>query len=513
MKLFKKLCSVGMILMLFTFSLCACSSDEAQVYNSLIKAFNINSMEAKSDVTVHFSVEGLSESAMASVASTKQMLNNLKVSIDSKLNSSQDKKVVKAQYEGEVEIGGMAVKFGAWLDSNTNGDKQIYKIPAILTTTFPQKFAGNEHIIMDLAKIANASNQNIGDINKMNELKISMNQFMYTEFVNFLKEYGKQFDSKLNLVKKLENNKYQVKFDDASFKAFLRYVVNNSSENKVLIKSLVKDYIQLYKDTMKEDISSKEIDEAFVGFDSGMDTFKTSFNNGMDLLKDVKILGDKGIVLTYTLNEDGYIINETGTIDFAIDMKKIYAAFNNGAVDPDYQGIYKITLDINTDITNINKDVQVTFPELTSENSYEFTDLMKYYEEENQRRMGAFEKNLDKVKSINVFINNKPVYFSSSPKEVNGSIIVPMRETFTALGSKIQWNEKAQSVTATKGSQKIVIKVKSKTAIVNGKTKALTTPATMINDKVYVPIRFVSESLGCSVKYDSFTRSVSITTK
>jgi len=528
MKLFIKFSFLASILTLSTMLLMGCSTNELQVYNSYIKSLDINSMEAKSNVTLHFSAEGVPEESKSSVASAAQVLNNLKLNIDSKLNRSEDNKIAKGQYEGEVEIGGIGTKFGLWVDSDLTGEnpkiKEIFKVPTILTASLPEKFVGKEYIVMDIEKMQkylsqNDLSQNELSLNEIANTSVEVNKFIHTELVNFLNTYGKQFNSGVNFVTKKESNKYEVKFDDSSFKAFLRYLVNNADENKTSIKNILKDYLNLATKIAKDDSTSEDIDAMLAGFDSGTGDFKTNCNSTLDALKDVKILGEKGIVITYTLNNDGYIINESGTIDLVIDIGKLYSALNNDMYDlsvdaSDNQGIYKITLDINTDISNINKDVQIVLPTLTSDNSFEYTDMIQYFKEEMQRQSEASMAEYLKNKNIDVLVDNEDyIYYNTPPKIVNGSVMVPMRETFAELGAKIQWNPKTQTVTAVKENKKIIIKVKSKTATVNGKVKTLTVPATMIEGKVFVPVRFVSESLGAKVEYDAHSKIVYITTE
>src|SRR5699024_2077453 len=70
------------------------------------------------------------------------------------------------------------------------------------------------------------------------------------------------------------------------------------------------------------------------------------------------------------------------------------------------------------------------------------------------------------------------------------------------IGAKVDWNGKDRTVTVTKDNDKIVLKIDSNKALVNGKEVALDSPAVIIKDKTYIPVRFVSEAFGYKVKYD-----------
>lgn len=58
--------------------------------------------------------------------------------------------------------------------------------------------------------------------------------------------------------------------------------------------------------------------------------------------------------------------------------------------------------------------------------------------------------------------------------------------------------------------KKIVLKVDSKVAIVNGEERILDVPPTIIKDRTMLPIRFVAEELGCKVEWNENTREVII---
>lgn len=93
------------------------------------------------------------------------------------------------------------------------------------------------------------------------------------------------------------------------------------------------------------------------------------------------------------------------------------------------------------------------------------------------------------------------IRLDSPPVWSSGRILVPMRGIFQWLGAKVTWSEKARSVTAKKGSRSLRITVGSRSARAGGKSISLDTPPKMIRGRVYVPLRFVGQSLGASVEY------------
>ncbi|MDP4180612.1 MAG: stalk domain-containing protein [Bacillota bacterium] len=112
--------------------------------------------------------------------------------------------------------------------------------------------------------------------------------------------------------------------------------------------------------------------------------------------------------------------------------------------------------------------------------------------------------------NIVVTINGTKVEFDVEPQIVNGRTLVPMRKIFEALGAVVQWDSKTKTVTGKKGDRTIILIINKKDANVNGVAKQLDVPATIINGRTLVPVRFISESLGCKVQWDLNTKTVVI---
>lgn len=90
--------------------------------------------------------------------------------------------------------------------------------------------------------------------------------------------------------------------------------------------------------------------------------------------------------------------------------------------------------------------------------------------------------------------------------------LVPMRTIFEALGADVRWIDEngVQSIVATTEDTTINMTINDKKYFVNGEEKELDVPAQLINDKTLVPIRAISESLGCYVGWDQDAKTVII---
>ncbi|ARU61825.1 hypothetical protein CBW65_12880 [Tumebacillus avium] len=113
-----------------------------------------------------------------------------------------------------------------------------------------------------------------------------------------------------------------------------------------------------------------------------------------------------------------------------------------------------------------------------------------------------------KNSKVNVYVNGATLKVDQPAIVKNDRTLVPLRAIFEALGAEILWDEKTQTVTATREDTVIKLQLKSKNAVVNGKTVTLDVPAESINYRTMVPVRFVSEALDAHVGWDEGTVSV-----
>ncbi|MDQ0192127.1 copper amine oxidase N-terminal domain-containing protein [Paenibacillus wynnii] len=116
-------------------------------------------------------------------------------------------------------------------------------------------------------------------------------------------------------------------------------------------------------------------------------------------------------------------------------------------------------------------------------------------------------------KPISVQLDQKKLNSSSAPVNDHGTILLPLRTIFESLGLTIEWDVKTGSITGTKEGLVIKLKVGSKQATVNGNLKLLTSAPKVINNVTYVPLRFVGEATGSSVKWDAKNSTVVIESK
>ncbi|MCU7667796.1 copper amine oxidase N-terminal domain-containing protein [Bacillus thuringiensis] len=116
-------------------------------------------------------------------------------------------------------------------------------------------------------------------------------------------------------------------------------------------------------------------------------------------------------------------------------------------------------------------------------------------------------------KKMEVYIDDIPFGSEVNPVMKNNRILVAFRPISEYLDADLKWDNKAKKVTVTHKNKKIELTNGKKEGLVNGKKKKLDESVQIINGKVYVPLRFVSESLGTKVNWNAKEKVVTITTQ
>lgn len=109
-----------------------------------------------------------------------------------------------------------------------------------------------------------------------------------------------------------------------------------------------------------------------------------------------------------------------------------------------------------------------------------------------------------------VYLNDKQIYFDVPPLIIDGRTVVPMRAIFEALGATVTWDSTTQTAHASKGSIKLSMRIGSNVYDINGVGRVCDVSARIVDGRTLVPLRVVSEGLGCVVDYNEQTNAVTI---
>lgn len=113
--------------------------------------------------------------------------------------------------------------------------------------------------------------------------------------------------------------------------------------------------------------------------------------------------------------------------------------------------------------------------------------------------------------NISVYIDNERISFQTKPYMENDRVMVPMRKIFEKLGATVTWDNDTQSITAVKGQTTAILAIGLNIMYINGEPAALDNTPALVYDTTYVPLRAVSEALGCVVKWENDKNKVVIT--
>lgn len=113
----------------------------------------------------------------------------------------------------------------------------------------------------------------------------------------------------------------------------------------------------------------------------------------------------------------------------------------------------------------------------------------------------AIFENVDyqKSDSIRVFSDGTQIQFDVSPQIIYGRTLVPMRAIFESIGLTVNWEDSTKTASGNNAENSIALTIGSNKAIVNNKEKSLDVPASIINGRTMVPLRFLSENMGYNV--------------
>ena len=392
MKNLKKLTAIGMAMAMTISVFTGCSTEGKTLSDAFGK--KVTSAEFKTEIGLRLTAENLSAEEKNGMATVTPMINNSKMTMSGKVNQSADGKTGKLQADVSVQSGDTPINMSMWVDSNLQNSKpvvkEIFKVPSVLES----QMDGKQYLVLDTSTINKDSSTGV-DLNKLSSVSEDMQKKLSTVVAKNILNIDPGFklvsDKGSRSMTLPDGEKdvhvFEVKLDDANFKKLVKSTSNSLVNNKEM-RDFLKDYIitVMQASTLKPEelkTSQVEIEKAFSDFEKGLPQFSTKMNNVLDSFNGVKLVGDKGIVIDYAIDNNGDIVNEQGNIDLVFDAAKFIPVAqrligkSNTAAPNKLTGIYSLGIDFNTSSFNINKNVEITLPEVNEQNSIKLEDLVK----------------------------------------------------------------------------------------------------------------------------------------
>lgn len=110
-------------------------------------------------------------------------------------------------------------------------------------------------------------------------------------------------------------------------------------------------------------------------------------------------------------------------------------------------------------------------------------------------------------------VNGQPYFLDAAPfiRPEVGRTLVPLRFISEALGAQVDWHAETRQVEIQDDGTKIVLTIGSVYVLVDGVVTTIDCPAEILPPgRTFVPLRFISETLGAHVHYDVPTKRITI---
>lgn len=113
--------------------------------------------------------------------------------------------------------------------------------------------------------------------------------------------------------------------------------------------------------------------------------------------------------------------------------------------------------------------------------------------------------------AIQVDVNGRALQFSEvQPVSMNGRIYLPLRDVAEALDADVKWNAATQTVHGSRNGRTFSLPIGRRTALVEGNSVNLDSPARLVSGRTLVPLRFAAEALGAEVNWNAVQQRVAI---
>jgi len=366
--------------------------------DAIVKTSNAKSMESNGNLNLKLKGEGLSNSEQQHFAMASKILNNLQVDFNAKTSQKSNGKGLRQYVKTTANVGGVPYSGEIWSDMKLKGEKPAAKIIVKSSDLFkkilPAQYT-NKYMVVDSKQTKGMPNMNYGEM-------LSKNKELQNLMLTLTEKYSSQLNLEHASITK-DGNVYKVKIDDATFKNIIRKVVNLAAKDKDA-QNLIKGY--MLKEVKNSGASTKEINSANIQIDQMFtklqsQKFLDMFNKNMDRLEDVKILGDKGIEISYTIDKNGYITNTKGDIELVANVANIRKVLGETASANISKGICTANIHFEVNNININKKINIKLPKLNSKNSFNHSELINKLPTK-VKKVCKNTKTINKVKCVKV---------------------------------------------------------------------------------------------------------------
>lgn len=106
-----------------------------------------------------------------------------------------------------------------------------------------------------------------------------------------------------------------------------------------------------------------------------------------------------------------------------------------------------------------------------------------------------------RVPSALVYCNGRPLAADVQPIIADGRAIVPLRAVVESAGGAVTWEQASRQAAAALNDHSMTVTIGSPAVQVDGKTAAMASPAVLIADRTFVPLRFLGDAFELGLAY------------
>jgi len=114
---------------------------------------------------------------------------------------------------------------------------------------------------------------------------------------------------------------------------------------------------------------------------------------------------------------------------------------------------------------------------------------------------------------IKVLLNGKEIAFDQPPMIISGRTMIPVRIVAEALGIKGDWNNDTKTAVFSNNNTSIKLSAGNKIAEVNGMKVELDVSALIVEGRILIPLRFISEYFNVNVDWNAEKRVITMRNK
>ncbi len=126
-----------------------------------------------------------------------------------------------------------------------------------------------------------------------------------------------------------------------------------------------------------------------------------------------------------------------------------------------------------------------------------------HYHDKKYENIVPVEKETGKPLEVTVIVRGETVHFDQKPVIIDGRTLVPVRYVVEKLGYNVEWDANTQTVyIKNSNTENVNIQDNNLKVVVNNELVQFDVEPVIINGRTLIPIRAVTEKIGCTVDWD-----------